>query len=47
MGVPVCRVIDPRLRVAWVATQEHLARTPDGILRADGIEMPLAEVMPA
>src|ERR1700733_12080819 len=45
MGVPVCWIIDPALRSAWVATPGHLAEPADGILRAGEIEMPLAEVL--
>lgn len=45
MGVPTCWIIDPIHRQGWVATSGHLAASTDGILRADDIEMPLAEVV--
>jgi len=45
MGVPTCWIIDPVSREAWVATPGHLDEVLDGILRASGIEMPLAEVL--
>jgi Uma2 family endonuclease len=46
MGVPTCWIIDPAARVAWAATPGHLDEALDGILRANGVEMPLAEVLP-
>jgi Uma2 family endonuclease len=45
MGVPVCWIIDPALRSAWVATPGQLTEPADGILRAGEIEMPLTEVL--
>ncbi len=45
MGVPVCWVIDPLARHAWIATPGHLDDAPGGILRAGDIEMPLGEVL--
>jgi Uma2 family endonuclease len=45
MGVPACWIIDPVARAAWAATPGHLDEALDGILRANGIEMPLAEVL--
>jgi Uma2 family endonuclease len=45
MGVPTCWIIDPVNRAGWTATPGHLQEPPDGILRANGIEMPLAEVL--
>jgi len=45
IGVPVCWVIDPLKRLAWVATPGHLTEATVGILRAGEIEMPLAEVL--
>lgn len=45
MGVPVCWIIDPALRSAWVAAPGQLTEPADGILRAGQIEMPLAEVL--
>jgi Uma2 family endonuclease len=45
IGVPVCWVIDPIRRRAWMATPGQLAKATDGILRADEIEMPLADVL--
>jgi Uma2 family endonuclease len=45
MGVPVCWIIDPALRSAWIATPGNLAEPADGILRAGEIEMSLAEVL--
>lgn len=47
MGVPVCWIIDPGTGQGWIATPGHLDDAVDGILRADGIEMPLKEVLPA
>lgn len=45
MGVSSCWIIDPISREGWVATPGRLEEAPDGILRAKGIEMPLAEVL--
>jgi Uma2 family endonuclease len=45
IGLPVCWVIDPIRRRAWMATPGQLAKATDGILRADEIEMPLADVL--
>ena len=45
MGVPVCWIIDPIARLAWIATPGLLAEVTDGILRAGDLEMPLAEVL--
>jgi Uma2 family endonuclease len=48
MGVPSCWIIDPVSRRAWTAasgTPGILAEATDGILRAGGLEMPLAEVL--
>ena len=45
MGVPTCWIIDPVSREGWVATPGHLDEAADGVLRAQGIEMPLAEVL--
>lgn len=45
IGVPVCWIIDPLNHVAWVAMPGHFEEASDGILRAAGIEMPLAEVL--
>ena len=47
MGVSTCWIIDPVSREGWVATPGQLHEVPDGILRAEGIEMPLAEVLQA
>lgn len=46
MGVPTCWIIDPGTRTGWVATPGNMAEAVDGILRANGIEMPLAAVLP-
>jgi Uma2 family endonuclease len=45
MGVSSCWIIDPVSHEGWVATPGHLLEAPDGILRSNGIEMPLAEVL--
>lgn len=45
MGVPMCWIVDPVSRGGWVATPGRLEEATDGILRARGIEMPLAEVL--
>jgi len=45
MGVPVCWIVDPVSREGWVATPGRLEEATDGILRAAGLEMPLAEVL--
>jgi|HubBroStandDraft_6_1064221.scaffolds.fasta_scaffold290928_2 Uma2 family endonuclease len=49
MGVPMCWIIDPVARLAWIATPGLLAEVTDGILRsgdrAGDLEMPLAEVL--
>ena len=47
MGVPLCWIVDSVRRAGWVATSDSLEETTDGILRAPGIEMPLAEVLEA
>jgi Uma2 family endonuclease len=47
MGVPVCWIIDPATREGWIATPGHLDDATDCILRAEGIEMPLSEVLSA
>jgi len=46
MGVSTCWVIDPISRQGWIATPGRLEEATDGILRASGLEMPLAEVLP-
>ena len=45
MGVPVCWIIDPLARRAWIATPGQLLEPSDGILRAGEIEMPLQDVL--
>jgi Uma2 family endonuclease len=45
IGVPVCWIIDPIRRRAWVATPGHLDEVTDGILRSADLEMPLSEVL--
>jgi Uma2 family endonuclease len=48
MGVPACWIIDPIARRAWNAasgTSGILAETTDGVLRASGLEMVLADVL--
>jgi Uma2 family endonuclease len=45
MGVPVCWILDPISRQGWVATPGKLEDAVVGILRANGIEMPAAEVL--
>jgi len=45
MGVPVCWIIDPIARLAWNAAPGILTEATDGILRAEGLETPLAEVL--
>jgi Uma2 family endonuclease len=45
MGVPTCWIVDPETGEAWIATPGQLNKVTDGILRADAIEMPLAEVI--
>jgi Uma2 family endonuclease len=45
MGVPLCWIVDPVGRAGWVATSGRLEEATDGVLRAPGIEMPLAEVL--
>ena len=47
MGVPTCWIIDPVSHEGWVATPGRLEEATDGILRATGIEMPLAEILTA
>lgn len=44
MGVPVCWMIDPLERRAWIVTKDRTTQVADGILRAGEIEMPLAEI---
>jgi Uma2 family endonuclease len=43
MGVPVCRLIDPTGRRAWVVTAGLFSEPADGVLRAGEIAMPAAE----
>jgi Uma2 family endonuclease len=45
MGVPVCWIIDPRTGHAICAKPDGWTDVNDGILRAEGLEMPLAEVL--
>jgi len=45
MGVPVCWIIDPETGDGWIATAGRLDDATDGILRANGIELRIAEVM--
>ncbi|HEY3824797.1 MAG TPA: Uma2 family endonuclease [Bryobacteraceae bacterium] len=45
MGVPLCWIIDPTARRAWVATPGNLAEAMDGILHAGDLEMPIAAVL--
>ena len=45
MGVPVCWIIDPRTGQAFHATPGNWTEVTDGILRAEGFEMPLADVL--
>ena len=45
MGVPTCWIIDPVRREGWVATPGRLEEATDGVLRAEVIEMPLADVL--
>ena len=44
-GVPVCWIVDPETGEAWIATPGELTKVTDGILRAGGIELPLAAVL--
>jgi Uma2 family endonuclease len=45
MGVPVCWIIDPRTGQAFHATPGNWTEVTDGMLRAEGFEMPLADVL--
>jgi Uma2 family endonuclease len=45
MGVPVCWILDPVSGQTWTAKPGRLEDTTDGVLRASGIEMPVAEVL--
>ena len=45
MGVPVCWIIDPLARRAWIATPGQLTEPAAGILRAGEIEMPLRDIL--
>jgi Uma2 family endonuclease len=45
MGVPTCWIVDPASRQGWVATPGRLEEASDGVLRAAGLEMALAEVL--
>jgi Uma2 family endonuclease len=47
IGVPVCWIIDPLSRRAWVASPGPLIEPSDGVLRAGEIEMPLGDVLEA
>lgn len=44
ISVPFCWIIDPAARRGWIATPAGLVEAEDGIMRANEIEMPLAEV---
>jgi Uma2 family endonuclease len=44
MGVPACWIVDPVGRQGWIATPGRLDDVTDGMLRANGIEIPLSEV---
>lgn len=43
--MPVCWIVDPESDEARIVTPGHMTKVTDGILRAGGIEMPLAEVL--
>lgn len=43
-GAAFVWVIDPRLRVAWIHSAEATVQVPDGWLRAEEVEVPLAEI---
>jgi Uma2 family endonuclease len=45
MGVPMCWIIDPAGREAWVAVRGRLEEATDGVLRARGIDMPIADIL--
>jgi Uma2 family endonuclease len=45
LGVPTCWIIDPVSCIGWAAIPGRLEEATDGILRADDIEMPLADVL--
>jgi Uma2 family endonuclease len=45
MGVPVCWIIDPSARRAWVAKPGLLVEAEDGILRAGNLEMSVEAVL--
>jgi Uma2 family endonuclease len=44
MGVPVCWIVEPLHRRAWIAIPGHLSEPADGLLRATGFEVPLSEI---
>jgi Uma2 family endonuclease len=43
-GVPFIWVINPRSRRGWIYTKDRVEEVRDGILRAEHIEVPLAEL---
>lgn len=45
MGVPACWIIDTETGYGWIATPGRLDDARDGILRANGLELRIAEVM--
>jgi Uma2 family endonuclease len=45
MGVPVCWIIDPVSRQGWEATPGSLEDAAGGVLRAQGLEMRIADVI--
>jgi Uma2 family endonuclease len=45
MGVPICWIIDPGRHEGWMAKPGRLEEPSDGILRANGIEMPISQIV--
>jgi Uma2 family endonuclease len=46
MSVPVCWIVDPIDRVAWIAESNGLHDVKDGVLRAGHISLPLSDIWP-
>lgn len=46
MGVPVCWIVEPVDRLAWIADSNGLHDVKDGMLRAGDISLPLSDVWP-
>ena len=46
IGVPVCWILDPETKAAWIARPDAQGPVRDGFLKAGAIELPLNEIWP-